>query len=320
MQQPEEPAPEPEAQRGARLHLIFEARIVETQTPHRLSQILEIVRIHREETAEHDRLLRLEARQRLFAGTLFLRHRVADTGMRHFLDRGREIADLARIQRGDRLLLGLEDTHLIDGVAATGLHQPDALALLHLAVDDTHQHNDAEIGVVPAIDQHRFQRRLGVALGRRQAVHDRLQHILDAETAFRRNLEGFGGVEADHFLDLLARALRLGGWQVDLVQHGHDLVVHLDRLIDIGERLGFHALAGIDHEERPLAGRQRPVHLIGEVHMAGRVDEVQLIGLAILGRVIEADRLGLDGNAALALDIHVIEHLLLHLAHGQAAA
>jgi hypothetical protein len=94
-------------------------------------------------------------------------------------------------------------------------------------------------------------------------------------------------------------------------------VVVLNRLIDIGERLRLHALAGIDHEQRAFAGGQRAVHLIGEVHMARRVDQVERVGLAILGLVDQADGLRLDGDAALALDIHRIEHLLLHFALGQ---
>jgi hypothetical protein len=53
--------------------------------------------------------------------------------------------------------------------------------------------------------------------------------------------------------------------------------------------------------------------------VAGRVHQVEDVGLAVLGLVFEAHGLRLDGDAALALDIHVVEHLLLHLARGQAA-
>ena len=63
MQQPQKPAAEAEAQRGRGLHVIGEARIIETQLPHRLAQILEARRIDREETGKDDRLRRLEARQ-----------------------------------------------------------------------------------------------------------------------------------------------------------------------------------------------------------------------------------------------------------------
>ena len=54
--------------------------------------------------------------------------------------------------------------------------------------------------------------------------------------------------------------------------------------------------------------------------MSRRVDEIQLVGLAVSRRVRERGGLRLDRDAALALDVHRIEHLGLHLAIGQAAA
>ncbi len=49
--------------------------------------------------------------------------------------------------------------------------------------------------------------------------------------------------------------------------------------------------------------------------MPGRVDEIELVALAVLlGRVIKSDRLRLDGDAALAFQLQGIEHLVLHFA------
>ncbi len=53
--------------------------------------------------------------------------------------------------------------------------------------------------------------------------------------------------------------------------------------------------------------------------MTGCVDEVQHIGFAIVRLVVQANRLSLDRDAALALDIHRIENLFRHLAFGKAA-
>ena len=53
--------------------------------------------------------------------------------------------------------------------------------------------------------------------------------------------------------------------------------------------------------------------------MAGRVDEVELVGLAVVRLVGHADGVGLDGDAALALEVHGVEHLGLHLAGGERA-
>jgi hypothetical protein len=58
---------------------------------------------------------------------------------------------------------------------------------------------------------------------------------------------------------------------------------------------------------------------IGEVDVAGGVDQVQDVHLAVLGLVVDADGVGLDGDAALALDIHAVEQLGFHVAVGHRA-
>ena len=65
MQQPEEAAAEAEAQRRRGLGLVFEAGIVEAQLGEAVAQMLVIGGIGREQAAEHHRLQRLEAGQRL---------------------------------------------------------------------------------------------------------------------------------------------------------------------------------------------------------------------------------------------------------------
>ncbi len=51
---------------------------------------------------------------------------------------------------------------------------------------------------------------------------------------------------------------RLGGGQVDLVEDRNDLEVVVERLIDVGQRLGLNALARVHHEQRAFTGSQRP--------------------------------------------------------------
>ncbi len=46
----------------------------------------------------------------------------------------------------------------------------------------------------------------------------------------------------------------LGGGEVDLVDDRHDLVVVLDRLVDVGERLRLDALRRVDDQQRAFAG------------------------------------------------------------------
>ena len=96
--------------------------------------------------------------------------------------------------------------------------------------------------------------------------------------------------------------------------HGEDLQIVLHGQIGVGQRLGLDALRGVHDEHRTLAGGQRAGHLVVEVHVARGVDEVQVVGLAILGLVLQTDGPGLDGDAALLFQIHVVQQLGLHLA------
>ena len=52
--------------------------------------------------------------------------------------------------------------------------------------------------------------------------------------------------------------------------------------------------------------------------MAGRVDQVELIRVAVGGLVHHAHGVSFDGDAALALEVHCVQNLRLHLARGQA--
>ena len=64
----------------------------------------------------------------------------------------------------------------------------------------------------------------------------------------------------------------------------------VDRLVDIGQRLRLDPLGGIDHQQAALAGGQAAADLVGEVDMAGRVHQVQDVGLAVLGLVVRGGR------------------------------
>ena len=92
--------PKPSAARG--LHLVGEARVVEAQPAHRGAQVLEIGGVDREEAAEHHRLRRLEAGQRLGGRAPLVGDRVADAGVGDLLDLRGDEADLARAELVDR--------------------------------------------------------------------------------------------------------------------------------------------------------------------------------------------------------------------------
>ena len=105
--------------------------------------------------------------------------------------------------------------------------------------------------------------------------------------------------------------------QVHLVQDRQNLQTLLDSGVAVGHRLGLHPLPRIDNQQRALTGRQRSRHLVGEVDVARGIDEIQLVGFPVARLVIEGHALGLDGDTALAFDVHRIQHLFGHLAIAQ---
>ena len=94
----------------------------------------------------------------------------------------------------------------------------------------------------------------------------------------------------------------------------------LDGGVAVGDALRLDALGGVHHQQRALAGGQRAGHLVGKIHVPRRVDDIELIGAAIAGRIAQRHALRLDGDAALPLQIHRIEHLLGHFPFAQTAA
>ena len=244
---------------------------------------------------------------------------VADLGVGDVLDAGDEEADLAGAELVDRQRPRRQDAQRLDLVVLLRDHEADLHARPDGAVDDADQHDDAAVGVVPGVEDQRLERRVVVALGRRHALDDRLEGVDHADARLGRRQDGVGRVEADDLLDLPLRLVDLRAGQVDLVDHRHDLEAAVDREIGVGQRLRLDALRGVDEQQRAFAGGQRPRHLVREVDVAGRVDQVEDVGLAVLGRVVQAHGVRLDGDAPLPLQVHAVEVLGLELARLEGA-
>ena len=153
-----------------------------------------------------------------------------------------------------------------------------------------------------------------IAFRRRQTVDDSFEHVGDADALLRARQNGARPVEADDLLDLAARFLGLRARQVDLVDDGDDLEIVLDRKVRVRQRLRFDALRRVDQQQRAFARRQGARDLVREVDVSGRVDQIQHVRLPVFRRVVQTDGMGFDGDSALALEIHRVEHLRLHLA------
>ena len=188
----------------------------------------------------------------------------------------------------------------------------------------------------------------GQRIAHRRAV-DILDTGDDEAHLARLQVDGLGVLRSEypdavHLVDLA------GGLHQDLVALLHPAVLHpyqrdhakvvvepgvddqrLQRRLDlafrggdgghpVGDGLRLDALAGVHYQQRALAGGQRAADFVGEVDVAGGIDEVELVGLTVLRLVVQGHAVGLDGDPALALQVHGVQDLGLHFAIGEAAA
>ncbi len=325
VQQAQEAAAEAEAQRLADLGLVVQRAVVELELLQRVAQLVVLAGFRRIQAGEHLRLDLLEAGQRLGgrAGVvrqlLLERDGVAHLGGLQLLDAADDEAHLAGPEHLARQRLRREHAQLLDRVDGVAGHHAHAVVLAQHAVDHAHQHHDADVVVEPAVDDHRARRRVGLALGRRHAGDHGLEDLVDAHARLGGARDRVGGVDADDVLDFLLGVFRIRVGQIHLVQHRHHLDAQFERGVAVGHRLRLDALARVDHQQRAFTRRQRTADLVREVDVSRRVDQVQVVRLAVLGHVFERRGLGLDRDAALALDVHRIEHLGVHLAVRKAA-
>ena len=185
---------------------------------------------------------------------------------------------------------------------------------MNSAVDHAHVGDHAAVLVELGVEDERPRRRVEVALRRRDAAHDRLEQLLHPLAGLGGDPDRLLGVVAEQLVDLAGHALGLGAGQVDLVQRGDQLEAAVDGQVGVGERLRLDALGGVHEQQRAVAGLERSRDLVREVDVPGRVDQVQAVGLAVLGLVLHAHGLRLDRDAALALELHRVEHLRAVLA------
>ena len=137
----------------------MEAGVVQFQPAKAVAQMFEIGGIDRKQRTEHHRHRWLKSGQRFSRLTLFVGQRVADLCIGNILDAGGDEPHLARAKPVDDNALGREHADAVDIARRARLHEAHFLPGFDFAVDDADQDHDAQIGIVPAIDQQRFQRR-----------------------------------------------------------------------------------------------------------------------------------------------------------------
>ena len=90
----------------------------------------------------------------------------------------------------------------------------------------------------------------------------------------------------------------------------------IQRQIHIGQGLGLDTLGGIHHQYGPVTGRQASGYLIIKVHMPRGVNQIENVFLSVFSLINRTHRLGLDSDSPFSFQIHIVQHLRLHLPAG----
>ena len=190
MEESEKSAAETKTQGRRGLALVNEARIVEPQLRQTVAEMFEFGGVRGKEAAENHRHRGFESGQGCGRRCARIGDGVADLAIGDAFDSGGDESDFAGRQFRHVDLLRRGDADLVHLVLRAGRHQLDPNTRLQHAVLHPHQNDDAQIRIVPAIDQKRLQRRIAVAHRRRQPRHQRLQHIGHALAGLCRNFDG----------------------------------------------------------------------------------------------------------------------------------
>ena len=319
MQHAQETDPETKPKGIGGFRFIEQRRIIQGQFGQGITEIFIVIRTHREHARIDLRLDLLEPGKGLNIRRLGQRQGIAHRRTVDVLDAAAHPAHLTGFQLFGLGTLGGEDAELIHHMGLTGGFHQNLVAFLEHAMLHTHQRNHTQIVIEPGINDQRLQIAVTLTFRGGDSFDQLLQQVINAHPGLGGHPAGIHGVQPDDFLDLVDYRLRLGLRQVDLVQNRQHFQVLLDGGIAVGDGLGFHALGCVHHQQRPFTGRQGAGHLVREVHVSGGINEIQLVGLAITGRVVQRHALRLDGDATLTLQLHGIQHLFFELTLTEAA-
>ena len=191
-------------------------------------------------------------------------------------------------------------------------HEFHEITLRYGAVENLEVCYDSAEGVEHGVEYQRLQRGCGVALGGGNAFHYGAEHVGNAESGLTAGPQYLLPLASEQLDDLILHFVWFGGVEVHFIEHGNDLQIIFDGHVEVGYGLGLYALRCVHDEQGALAGCYRARHFIGKVDVSGGVDQVEHIFFTVK-LIVHLYGMALDGDAALALQLHVVEDLRLQV-------
>ena len=317
VEEAEEAATEAEPEGDGAFGYEAEGGVVELEFAHGDFEGFEVGGVDGVDARKDHRVDDLEAGQRDEGGEAAAGEGVADFDLGGVFDVGDDVADVARAEarlNGHFGVAGAEDADFFDVVAFVGGHRFDVVTCGDAAIDDADVNDDAAVGVEGGVEDESAEFFVGRVDGGRDAGDDGFEDVVDADAGFGAGWDGFFAGDGEDFFELLANGGEVGVGQVDFVDDGDEGEALFHREVDVGDGLGFDSLCSIDDQEGAFAGGEGAGDFVGEIDMPRGVHEVEFVDFTGLGLVLHRDRMRFDGDAALAFEVHGVEHLILLLA------
>ena len=317
VEQTQETASETETECSRTLMLESERGIVQLQFLQRGAQVLIVLGLDGVDAGKYHWLHFLKTLDGLVGRPSQRGDGVAHLHFCGLLDARHDVAHIARPQFLFWHHVHLQRTNLLGQILLLRVDKPHLLPGTHHAIDDFEVGNDTSVGVEHRIENQSLQWSLLVAHRVRHTLHHGIQNILHTLARLAAGIDDVLQVASDEVDNLVGHLLGHGVGHVNLVDDRDNLKVMVDGHVEVRNGLRLHTLRGIHHQQCTLAGRNRTAHLIREIHVSGRVNQVQdillpleLILVAII-RMLHLDGMTLDGDAAFLLQVHVVQHLSL---------
>ena len=166
-------------------------------------------------------------------------------------------------------------------------------SLAERALDQPDVGDDALVGVVVGVEDQALERRFAGSPfggGTRSTIASRISATPVPSLAEARITSSRGIARTFSSSSMTCSGSAVG--RSILLMTGMIVRSSLERQVDVGEGLGLDALGGVDDEDRALAGLQAAADLVGEVDVAGRVDQVEPVRLAVARRGTPCARRG----------------------------
>ena len=232
------------------------------------------------------------------------------------LDTGYDISHASARDLLARMHLHLQNTDLVRIIFLSSADELDLVSRLDGTVHHLEIRNDSSERVEHRVKDKGLQRSVRVSCRSRNRFHYCVQHFLHTLAGLSRCQQHLLRLASQKIHHLIRNHIHHRRLHIYLVQHGNDLQVVLYGKIQIGYCLSLNTLSGIHNQKRTLTGSDGTGHLIGKVHVARSVDQVESVLFSVI-YIVHLDRMALDGDALLLLKVHGVQNLVLHVTRSE---